>query len=93
MKTSYDPTVDALTIRLADIAIDASQEVAPNVILDFDAEGRVVGLELLPRQPHRRPRPPPPRRRITNRGRRKAPPFFDGKNREDASVADFGYSP
>jgi uncharacterized protein YuzE len=24
-----------------------SEEVAPNVILDFDAEGRVVGIEML----------------------------------------------
>lgn len=47
MKTSYDPAVDALYIRLVEIAIESSQEVAPNVILDFDAEGRVVGLELL----------------------------------------------
>lgn len=47
MKTRYDPDVDALTIRLTDTPIDSSQEVAPNVVLDFDAEGRVVGLEIL----------------------------------------------
>ena len=47
MKTRYDPEIDALTIRLADVPIQESQEVAPNIILDFDAEGRVVGLEIL----------------------------------------------
>ena len=47
MKTRYDPDVDALYIRLADTQIDTSREVAPNVVLDFDAQGRVVGLEIL----------------------------------------------
>lgn len=47
MNTRYDPDSDALYIRLAEIPVLESQEVAPNIILDFDAEGRVVGIEIL----------------------------------------------
>jgi uncharacterized protein YuzE len=27
--------------------VDESEEVAPNMVVDFDAEGRVVGIEVL----------------------------------------------
>jgi uncharacterized protein YuzE len=44
---TYDPEADALMLRLSDAAVETSEEVAPNVVLDFDAEGRVVGIEVL----------------------------------------------
>ena len=47
MKTRYDPDSDALCLRLADAAIVDSEEVSPGVVLDFDAEGRVVAIEIL----------------------------------------------
>ena len=47
MRMTYDPEADALTFRLSEAAVALSEEVAPNVILDFDAEGRVVGIEML----------------------------------------------
>jgi uncharacterized protein YuzE len=47
MRLTYDPDADALTLRLSDASIESSEEVAPNIILDFDAEGRVVGIEVL----------------------------------------------
>ena len=34
-------------VHLGDAAVTDSEEVAPGVVLDFDAEGRVVGVELL----------------------------------------------
>jgi uncharacterized protein YuzE len=34
-------------LRLDEKAIAESEEVQPGVILDFDAEGRVVGVEIL----------------------------------------------
>ncbi len=47
MRLTYDPEADALTLRLSDGAVESSEEVAPNVILDFDIEGRVIGIEVL----------------------------------------------
>jgi uncharacterized protein YuzE len=38
---------DALSFRLDESAIAESEEVQPGVILDFDEDGRVVGVEFL----------------------------------------------
>jgi uncharacterized protein YuzE len=46
MRLTYAPEADALTLRLSDGAVESSEEVAPNVVLDFDTEGRVVGIEV-----------------------------------------------
>jgi uncharacterized protein YuzE len=45
----YDPEADALAVSFApDGAIyDGTEEIAPNVFLDFDTEGRVIGVEIL----------------------------------------------
>ena len=47
MKLYYDPDVDALYLRLADVTITNSEEVRPGVILDFDDQDRVVAVEIL----------------------------------------------
>jgi uncharacterized protein YuzE len=48
MKLRLDSDADALYFRLDDEHdVVNSEEVQPGVILDFDAEGRVVGLEIL----------------------------------------------
>ena len=47
MKVTYDPEVDALTINLSDVAVEESDEAKPGVILDYDASGNIVGLEIL----------------------------------------------
>jgi uncharacterized protein YuzE len=47
MRLTYDPDADALTLRLTDAPIESSEGVAANLILDFDAKGRVVGVEVL----------------------------------------------
>lgn len=47
MKLKIDEQSDALYLRLNDDAIVESEEVQPGVILDFDEQGRVVGVELL----------------------------------------------
>ena len=38
---------DALYFRLDESAVVDSEEVRPGVILDYDKEGRVVGVEFL----------------------------------------------
>ena len=52
MKTTYDPEADALYVRFADASIVESEEVADGVVLDFDAEGRIVAIELLDASKH-----------------------------------------
>jgi uncharacterized protein YuzE len=47
MRMTYDPDADALSLRLSEAPVEESAEVAPNVVLDFDGEGRVVGIEVL----------------------------------------------
>ena len=38
---------DALYLRLDETAIVESEEVQPGVILDFDENGKVIGIEIL----------------------------------------------
>ncbi len=45
--TTHDPEADAVYIQLSDAKPVETEEVAPNVMLDFDAEGRVTGIEVL----------------------------------------------
>lgn len=47
MRLKIDKENDALYFRLDETAIVESEEVQPGVILDFDKNGRVVGIELL----------------------------------------------
>lgn len=44
---TYDPEVDVLRILLSDAPIEESDEDKPGVILDYDKDGYVVGLEIL----------------------------------------------
>ena len=45
--TSPNATLDLLRILLSDAPIEESNEDKPGVILDYDKEGNVVGLEIL----------------------------------------------
>ena len=47
MKSSYDAIADALYLRFTEIQIAESEEGVEDVILDFDAEGLIVGVEVL----------------------------------------------
>jgi uncharacterized protein YuzE len=47
MKIEYDPKADAMYIRLKAGTVAESDEVRPGVVLDFDAEGKVLGIEML----------------------------------------------
>ena len=46
MKLQVDEKSDALYLRLNEEAIVESEEEQPGVILDYDEDGRVVGVEL-----------------------------------------------
>lgn len=47
MRIKVDKDSDALYFRLDETKIVESEEVQPGVILDFDANDRVVGVEFL----------------------------------------------
>jgi uncharacterized protein YuzE len=46
MKFHYYQDTDSLYIELADRVSADSQEVAPGVVLDFDAKGQIVGIDI-----------------------------------------------
>ena len=47
MKVVYDPEVDVLSLLLSDAPVAESDQDKPGVILDYDGDGNVVGLEIL----------------------------------------------
>jgi uncharacterized protein YuzE len=49
MRTTYDPEADAMFVWFGpeDGKSTGTQEVAPGIMLDFDADGRVIGIEIL----------------------------------------------
>lgn len=47
MKINYDPEVDVMRIIFSSATIEESDEEKPGVILDFDKDGNVVGMEIL----------------------------------------------
>ncbi len=47
MKLRYDPEVDVLSIVLSDSVVEESDADKPGVVLDYDAGGNVVGIEIL----------------------------------------------
>jgi uncharacterized protein YuzE len=46
MQLTYFPDTDTLSIRLNDKPSTESEESAPDVVVDFDAAGGVVGLDI-----------------------------------------------
>ena len=58
MITTYDAEADATYVRILPkgVAVIDTLEIEPGVLLDHDAEGPVVGIEVLSPPP-----PPPPR--------------------------------
>lgn len=47
MKLDVDSEADALYLRLDDSDIVESEEVSPGVMLDYNAENEVIGVEML----------------------------------------------
>ena len=48
IRTSYDPVADAMFIWLAPEGVQSveTREVSPGVMLDYDAGGRLIGIEV-----------------------------------------------
>ncbi len=47
MRVHFDEDADALYLRLDDSTIVDSEEVHPGIVLDFNADEQVVGIEIL----------------------------------------------
>jgi len=47
MKVNYDASTDTLTVIFRDVPVAESDEDKPGVILDYDAAGNLVSLEVL----------------------------------------------
>jgi uncharacterized protein YuzE len=47
VKIRYDPEADALYIRLREGDIEESDQVAQGLIIDYDADGKPLAIELL----------------------------------------------
>jgi uncharacterized protein YuzE len=47
MKIEYDQQADAMYIRLRAGSVAESDEVRQGLVLDFDVEGQVLGIEIL----------------------------------------------
>lgn len=52
MKVNYDKEVDVLRILLSERKIAESDETRPDVILDYDADGNIVAMEILNASKH-----------------------------------------
>ncbi|MDR7420373.1 MAG: DUF2283 domain-containing protein [Armatimonadota bacterium] len=47
MKVTYDAETDTLTLVFRDVPIAESDEDKPGIILDYDAAGNLVSIEVL----------------------------------------------
>jgi uncharacterized protein YuzE len=46
MKIAYYPDTDSMYIDLSEKLSSESREVSPGVVLDYDAEGNIVGIDI-----------------------------------------------
>ncbi len=47
MKVTYDAEVDILRLIFSSVPVEESDEDKPGVILDYDKDGNLVGMEIL----------------------------------------------
>ncbi len=47
MKVTYEPRVDVLRVVFSNAPVEESDEDKPGIILDYDKDGNVVGMEIL----------------------------------------------
>ena len=47
-----DPQTDAAYLRFSGQTVVESEEVAPGLVIDYDADGRMVGMEVLQARTH-----------------------------------------
>ena len=55
MMLAYDPEANAAYIRFSREPVEESEEVSVGIVLDYDADGRIVGMEVLDARAHLSP--------------------------------------
>lgn len=50
MKLEFDPQADAAYFGISDAEIETTREIEPGIVADYDAEGHLVGIEVLDRK-------------------------------------------
>ena len=51
----YDPEADAAYVRFSPERVEESEEVADGIVLDYDSDGRIVGIEVMDARRHLSP--------------------------------------
>jgi uncharacterized protein YuzE len=52
LKVEYDAAANAAYIRFSTETVLESEEVAEGIVLDYDTDGRIVGMEVLDARQH-----------------------------------------
>lgn len=52
---TYDAEADAAYIRFSPGTVAESEEVSDGIVLDYDADGRILGMEVLQARTHLSP--------------------------------------
>ena len=52
MKVVFDPETDTLAVYISDGAVAESDEPRPGIILDYDAAGSLLAIEILDASKH-----------------------------------------
>ena len=47
MKLEFDPTADAAYFEISPAQVETTKEIEPGIIADYDADGHLVGIEVL----------------------------------------------
>ena len=47
MKLEFDPAADAAYFEISAAEVETTKEIEPGILADHDAEGRLVGIEIL----------------------------------------------
>lgn len=47
MKLEFDPEADAVYLEITPADVERSEQIKPGVVIDYDIDGNVVGVEVL----------------------------------------------
>ncbi|NOU01717.1 MAG: DUF2283 domain-containing protein [Gallionella sp.] len=47
MRIEFDQLADALYVNFAEGEVERTEEIKPGMLLDYDADGNVLGVEVL----------------------------------------------
>ena len=47
MKLEFDPKADAAYLEISDAEIESTKQIEPGIMVDYDANGHIVGIEVL----------------------------------------------